>query len=574
MSYLKSVGTAVIYIGLFLAFVTFIPGLPPNTEFREYSIVEPRDVDPKIGPKNRLNNVEKLFEGRFVGPEAFASYDGQLYTGIHDGYVLRIEEDTLVPIAKFGKKCDGLWQEHKCGRPLGMRFDKKGNLYVVDSYYGIFKVNVESGEYKNIVNTSKPIDGKIPHIPNSIDVSENGDLYWTTSSTDFALYDGALTFLADPTGRFIRYNAAKKKNEVLLKNLGFPNGVILSDDESFVLVSESLECRILKYHLKGPKAGQKEVFIDGLPGIPDNIQSDGQTGFLVTTVFTITPEHPLLSLSLTPHPNLRKMILRLALLMELPFKLLQDIYPNTFTEKVIHAIGSFQLGEIFNTYKKSFVLRIDASGNIMELLSSDDDAFYGISEAYIHNGFVWFGSPWRNYIGRVSLKQAFPDLSNNEKQSSRTRESAAASNVKSEKAKRDTVSASASTTSKPTPTPTTTPKPTTSTTSKPTAPKPSPTPKVDKPTTTDSSNAKPSKTKPISQSANDAKVKKNAETVSDAKPNTKSNSPNAKTETDNKKEGAAKNVKVEQDASIKEKVQKSPPKKVKTIEANRPKDDL
>lgn len=71
----------------------------------------------------------------------------------------------------------------------------------MDAYYGIFKVNVTTGEYKNIVNVSKPIDGKIPHIPNSIDVAENGDLYWTDSNTDFYLYDVFMTFLTNPSGR-------------------------------------------------------------------------------------------------------------------------------------------------------------------------------------------------------------------------------------------------------------------------------------------------------------------------------------------------------------------------------------
>lgn len=99
------------------------------------------------------------------------------------------------------KFADGIWQEHICGRPLGLKFDKKGNLYVVDAYYGIFKVNVATKEYVNIVNMTKPIDGKIPVIPNNIDVAENGDLYWTISSTDFPLYDGLYTFLANPSGR-------------------------------------------------------------------------------------------------------------------------------------------------------------------------------------------------------------------------------------------------------------------------------------------------------------------------------------------------------------------------------------
>jgi len=99
------------------------------------------------------------------------------------------------------KFTDGIWQEHKCGRPLGLKFDKKGNLYVMDAYYGIFKVNVATGEYKNIVNISKPINGKVPRIPNSIDIAKNGDLYWTDSDTNFALHDIIISFLANPSGR-------------------------------------------------------------------------------------------------------------------------------------------------------------------------------------------------------------------------------------------------------------------------------------------------------------------------------------------------------------------------------------
>lgn len=64
----------------------------------------PREVD----IKNRLNGAEKLFEGEIDGPEDFASYDGQLYTTVHGGYVLRIEEDRAVPIVKFGEKCGEL----------------------------------------------------------------------------------------------------------------------------------------------------------------------------------------------------------------------------------------------------------------------------------------------------------------------------------------------------------------------------------------------------------------------------------------------------------------------------------
>ncbi|KAG5347767.1 APMAP protein, partial [Acromyrmex charruanus] len=575
MGYLKSIGTVIIYIGLILAVITFIPGLPPETEFVEYSITPPRQLDPKLGPKN-LNGIQKLFTNEIHASESFDSYNGQIYTGVHGGYVLRIEEDRVVPIVKFGEKCDGIWQEHKCGRPLGLKFDKKGNLYVADAYYGIFQVNVATGEYKNIVNITKPIDGKIPRIPNSIDIAKNGDIYWTDSNTDFALCDLVMTFLTNPSGRLIRYNAAKKENEVLIRNLAFANGIVLNDDESFVLVVETLKNRILKYNLKGPKAGQHEIFIDRLPGIPDNIHSDSHGGFLLSLIIAYNPDHPQIFQSLAPHPYLRKMLVRLLMMMELPFKLLNDIYPNSCTERILHAIGSYQgIDFLSNPKEKSSVLRIDASGNIIEILTVDDGSARHISSAYIHDGFLWFGSPFENYLGRVPLKQAFPDLIDDTKQSFHTKSekqlpNVAASNVKTERAKRDTDSTTvkpielnraSQITPKPTAAPTiTTPKPKITAT-----PKPSPIPKTDKPT---ASNVKSSETK----SSTNAEAKKDNAKIVDAKLNSPKSEKSSKKE-DTAKTQSEKKVKVEQNASVKQTEQKSQSEKVKR-ETNRPRDDL
>jgi len=243
----------------------------------------------------------------------------------------------------------------------------------------------------------------------------------------------------------------------------------------------------------------------------------------------------------------------------------------------MHAIGgSSMILSLNHSGEKSLVLRVDASGNIIEVLSSGDSTISRMSAAHIHNGFLWFGSPWLNYLARVPLKQAFPDLAISGKQSSHTRSEKQLPNadVKTERAKRDTGSTTAKpttsqTTSKPTAAPTTSPKPTAAptTTPKPTAaPKPSAAPKTDKPT--GSGNVKPSVTK----SSTNAEVKKD---------NAKPNPPNAKSEENSKKEDAAKpstqsgkNVKLEQDATVKQKAQKSQSEKVKQTETNRPKDDL
>lgn len=206
----------------------------------------------------------------------------------------------------------------------------------------------------------------------------------------------------------MRYNAETKKNEVLVKNLGMANGLKLSDDESFVIVAETMTSRIVKYHLKGQKAGKTEIFVEGLPGMTDNIHSDGQGNFLVSLYAYADPDHPQLSQTLIPHPYLRKLIARVIRLVELPFVMLDQIYPNDFAKKAAHAIGSFEsIG--FMLVPKATVLRIDGNGKILDTLYNSDEKISRISSAFIHDNYLWLGSPFNEYIARVPLKQAFPN---------------------------------------------------------------------------------------------------------------------------------------------------------------------
>lgn len=144
--------------------------------------------------------------------------------------------------------------------------------------------------------------------------------------------------LADPSGRLIHYNAKTQDNTILIDNLHFANGVALSDDEEFVIVSETARSRIHRYYLKGPKKGTSDIFIDGLPGLPDNLKADGKGGFIVPLVLARDPEHPMLSQSLGPFPLLRKLGARIMGLFELAFKLADQVYPNEFSQKGMHFV--------------------------------------------------------------------------------------------------------------------------------------------------------------------------------------------------------------------------------------------
>lgn len=77
--------------------------------FSFFSIVSPKELTGFLVLNDRLNNPEILFKGKLHGPEAFASYNGELYTGVHGGYIVKIKEnDEVIPIAKFGKQCGKL----------------------------------------------------------------------------------------------------------------------------------------------------------------------------------------------------------------------------------------------------------------------------------------------------------------------------------------------------------------------------------------------------------------------------------------------------------------------------------
>eukprot|EP00479_Gromia_sphaerica_P007151 TRINITY_DN2281_c0_g1_i1.p1 TRINITY_DN2281_c0_g1~~TRINITY_DN2281_c0_g1_i1.p1 ORF type:complete len:94 (+),score=24.19 TRINITY_DN2281_c0_g1_i1:134-415(+) len=70
------------------------------------------------------------------------------YTGLADGRIVKInlktEESTL--FARTGEdlpNCGSYEVEHRCGRPLGMRFTASGSLLVADAYHGLLSVSPE-----------------------------------------------------------------------------------------------------------------------------------------------------------------------------------------------------------------------------------------------------------------------------------------------------------------------------------------------------------------------------------------------------------------------------------------------
>ena len=265
--------------------------------------IEPAPYAPPIAPKmegalrenSALSSVKLLAEGKLNGPEDIAvDNNGTVYTGLEDGRIVKISPDgEVVTFAETG------------GRPLGLQWGPRGDLIVADGGRGLLSVNLE-GEVTVLVPRAETVPLEMA---DDLDVSSSGLIYFsdaTGSEVGMDYYQDLM--IHRPLGRLLRFNYYTDDLEVLLTGLYFANGVALSPDEDFVLVSEMSEYRITRLWLKGPRVGECDVFADNLPGFPDGISGDGDGNYWVAMV---SPRMWFVDNIVLPNLWLRKLLMHL-----------------------------------------------------------------------------------------------------------------------------------------------------------------------------------------------------------------------------------------------------------------------
>lgn len=285
-----------------------------------------------------------------------------------------------------------------------------------------------------------------------------------------------------------KYDRVKNESTVLMDEVFFANGVALSPQEDFLVVAETGGMRLLKHYLKGSKAGQTEVFVEGLPGMPDNLTPDSE-GLWVPLVMASDNEHPSGFNIFCNFPSIRLFLARMLTLFELPFKLINNAYPNKIAQRFIHFIGH---GEsiLLLSPKRATVVRVDWNGHIVGSLHGFDKSVGAISHVLEFDDHLLFGSPFNRFLGRVANPKPARKEPNVKINNVRYEGVGIEPAVKPPQKEAPTTAkpkvkptTTTTTTPKPTTTTTTTPKPTT-TTPKPTTTTPKPTTTTPKPTTT------------------------------------------------------------------------------------------
>ncbi|KAF5470869.1 hypothetical protein F2P56_011357 [Juglans regia] len=374
------------FAGLVFLILAFYCGIDPLKhsaisefpDFEAYAVEMPAwsQVPTERDTQNLLQKSEIKFLNQVQGPESivFDPLGRGPYTGVADGRVLFWNGQSWTDFAytspNRSELCNPkpsplsyLKNEHICGRPLGLRFDKKtGDLYIADAYFGLMKVGPEGGLATSLTSEA---EGVPLRFTNDLDIDDKGNVYFTDSSANYQRRNFMqLVFSSENTGRVLKYNPTTKETTVLVRNLQFPNGLSLSKDGSFFVFCEGSIGRLSKYWLKGKKAGATEVLAI-LPGFPDNVRTTGKGDFWVA----IHCRRSLYTHLCALYPKIRKFILKLPISGKIQFLLHIGGWP--------HAV----------------VVKYSSEGKLLQILEdSQGKVVKAVSEVEEKDGKLWMGS--------------------------------------------------------------------------------------------------------------------------------------------------------------------------------------
>ena len=332
-----------------------------------YLLLWPVPFDPAAGPEratnpagsgvflknNELAKAEMLLTG--IGPEAVAfDRQGRLYTSLSGGDIIRFDAaGNKQKLTNTG------------GRPLGLKFDGKGNLIIADAAKGLLAMN-PNGDIKTLVTDYQGVRMKFV---DDLAIASDGKIYFSDASARYGYgHDLMEVFERRPSGRLFVYDPENGRLSLLLDNLYFANGVALSAAEDFVLVNETYEHRVMRYWLRGPKQGTADVFVDNMPAYLDNITNAADGGFWLAGVAARTDDLD----ALVSQPFMRKVIWRL-----------------------------MQLTGANPAAMHSYAIKLSNGGDVQASLEDDSGHIYMMTSVIEHDGALYLGSLINDKIGVI-----------------------------------------------------------------------------------------------------------------------------------------------------------------------------
>jgi ribose transport system permease protein len=321
---------------------------------------------------DRLSQADFIGLDQLEGPEdVILDRDDHLYCGTRHGEIIRFFAPDYNRSEVFA---------HIGGFPLGLAFDRSGNLISCVGAMGLYSISPKREVAKLSAETARSwtsvVDDARLRDPNDCDIAPDGRIYFTDSTKRYDAHDWALDSIENrPTGRLLVYDPKDSSTRTLLDGYRYTNGVCIAHDGRSLFFAESWACRVHRYWLEGPKAGTAECIIKDMPGYPDNINRASDGSYWMAWLGMRTPSF---DLSLR-HPAMRKRMTR---------RLPQDewLFPNINTGGVVKFN---ETGKIVDTFG-------DLSGTSHPMVTSMRE----------HKGYLFIGGILNNRIGRYRIPGA------------------------------------------------------------------------------------------------------------------------------------------------------------------------
>ncbi|MGB5688313.1 MAG: SMP-30/gluconolactonase/LRE family protein [Woeseiaceae bacterium] len=289
------------YLGILLAGITiYLLAWPVPVDPVAWQAPADRGLVDPFEANDLLKAATTIDLGDHQGPEdATLGRDNLVYVTTESGHVLRIRNRQVETFADTG------------GRPLGIEADADGTLVVANAYLGLQRIDLQ-GKVTSILSS---IDGNTPVWPNNLAIARDGKIYFTEASSKFGAdkyrgsYDASLLDIMEHGGHgsvFV-FDPGSGTSRQLLGGLNYANGIAISEDDSYLVIVETSNYRVLKHWLAGPRQGDTEILLDNLPGFRDNLKTGRSGRFWMGLA---APRNNLID-RISDKPWLRKVIQRL-----------------------------------------------------------------------------------------------------------------------------------------------------------------------------------------------------------------------------------------------------------------------
>jgi hypothetical protein len=354
---------------------------------------------------NIFTNAEFLFVNQANGAEDMAiSNDGRAFLSINDGRIVWFDSNSTVlhNFTRMGTddfECGQLEYEPKCGRPLGLlfvpsiffkKYTKKIKhfqpfvneqvLLVADAYKGLYVVDAKGK--KILVTRTVAHGGERFKFLNSLAFGKNGKLYMTDSSTRFHRNKVVLDLLeATSSGRLIEFDPFTGQVKILAKDLPFPNGIVLIENDQAILVALTFANKIVKYSFKTKKI----IDFAFVPGPPDNLwlsddleNDDSGSMLKKQQVFVgLVSRHTMVHEKLFTSIKMRRLL---------------SFFPSWFLMRMISV-----------SLKGAFVTINPTNGQLEKIYEDPTGKANFISGVHFYDGFYYLMSWYRNSIVRIPV---------------------------------------------------------------------------------------------------------------------------------------------------------------------------